>query len=95
MTDIILLSIFLANSDPDNTRDSAVDISSTSTESQLEELLVSLKGKDSNRFASNTMFDSQYQIVIFSIAPYKCPFCPNKFVSMPNAVEHVGFLHPD
>ena len=90
----ILLPIFLAKSH-DDTRDSSVDTSSTSAESQLEELLVSLKVKDSNRFACNILFDSQYQIIIFSIAPYKCPFCPNKFVSMPNAVEHVGFLHPD
>ena len=95
MTDIILFRIFLANSNLDDTRDSSVDTSSTSAESQLEELLVSLKVKDSKRFACNTMFDFQYPIVIFSIAPYKCPFCPNKFVSMPNAVEHVGFLHPD
>lgn len=31
----------------------------------------------------------------FSIAPFGCVFCANKFVSLANAIEHVEGVHTD
>ena len=54
---------------------------------------MSKKKKNKNRFGFNMLFVCDLKF-IFSIAPFVCPYCPNMYISMINAVQHVEALHP-
>ena len=69
------------------------NLSERSSDTKMEDLLLSKKSKDVNRFAG--WFISNIIVMSCSIAPFSCIVCSNKFVSLENAVDHVRGVHPD
>ena len=93
MSDKEALNTSAASQDLSLCSSASQNLSQCSSDTKMEDLLLSKKSKDVNRFAG--WFISNIIVMSCSIAPFSCIVCINKFVSLENAVEHFSGVHPD
>ena len=95
MSDKEALNTSAASQDLSLCSSASQNLSQCSSDTKMEDLLLSKKSKDVNRFAGWIILNVIVTIISCSIAPFSYIVCCNKYVSLENALDHVRGVHPD